>query len=99
MLWRNTAKLITVTKAKNDIGDMVKTEVIGDDVFVNRKSVTRNEFYQAQQTDFKPSLVLEIRTEDYNQERKLMFEIVKYNIIRDYSKNQEITELICEGLV
>jgi SPP1 family predicted phage head-tail adaptor len=98
MLWSDTAKLITVTQGENDIGDIVETETEVE-VFVNRKSVNRSEFYQAHQTGFKPEIVLEIRTEDYNKQHKVEFEGVKYNIIRDYSKNQEITELVCEGLV
>jgi SPP1 family predicted phage head-tail adaptor len=98
MLWRDTAKLITVTQGENDMGDIIETET-QTEVFVNRKSVNRAEFYQAHQTGFKPEITLEIRTEDYNRQPKVEFENVKYTIIRDYSKNQEITELICEGLV
>lgn len=98
MLWRDTATLIAVTHTENDMGDMIETETESV-VFVNEKSVRQSEFYQAAATGFKPELMLEVRTEDYTEQRKVNFKNVQYNVIRVFSKNQEITELICQGLV
>lgn len=98
MLWRDTATLIAITTTENNIGDSIESEVESE-VFVNEKSVTRSEFYQAAQTDFRPETVLEIRTEDYSKQSMIDFSGIRYRIIRYYSKNQEITELVCEGLV
>ena len=46
MLWRDIAKLISVSETVDDMGDIVqvKTET---EVFVNKKSIRQSEYYQA----------------------------------------------------
>jgi SPP1 family predicted phage head-tail adaptor len=98
MLFSDVVDLITVTNGENDIGDTIETETPRQ-VFANKKSIRQSEFYQAAMTDLRPELMFEVRTIEYDEEPKLGYKGKTYNIIRTYSKNGEITELICEGLV
>lgn len=98
MLFKDVIELISITCTENDIGDTVETPN-GREVYANKKSIRQNEFYQAAATGFKPELMFEVRTVEYEGERKLEYDSKQYNIIRSYDKNGEITELICSGVV
>lgn len=97
MLWRDIVTLVWITNTENDIGDIVEQE-IKREVFANKKSVRASEFYQAQATGLKPEIMFEIKTVEYLDERKLVYNNRTYNIIRAYDKNGETVELICEGI-
>jgi SPP1 family predicted phage head-tail adaptor len=98
MLFRDVVNLISVSTTENDMGDIIEIEK-SRQVFANKKSVTRAEFYQAAVTDLRPELMFEVRSIEYENEKKLKFNNKTYNIIRIYSKNDELTELVCQGLV
>ena len=97
MLWRDEIDLISITTTQNDYGDDIHTKSYRS-VFANKKSVRQSEFYQAAQTGLLPQFMFEIREIDYNEEQSLRFNAKEYTIIRHYSKNNEICELICESL-
>jgi SPP1 family predicted phage head-tail adaptor len=98
MLFRDVLNLIAVSISQNEIGDFV--EVKNDrQIFANKKSIRQNEFYQAAVAGLRPELMFEVRTSEYQDERKLSYNGKEYTIIRSYDKNGEITELICSGLV
>jgi SPP1 family predicted phage head-tail adaptor len=99
MLFRDTIKLISITNTTNDIGDPVQTKTKTADIFADKQSVRQNEFYQAMATGLKPELMFVIREIDYNQEPMLEYNSKEYNIIRTYSKDSELIELVCEGVV
>lgn len=98
MLWCDVAKLISTTETTDDIGDTIIT-TIEKDVFVNKKSIRQNEFYQALSTGLKPELMLEIKSIDYSDEENIKFNNKDYRIIRTYSKNGEVVELICQAVI
>lgn len=98
MLWSDIAQLISYNREKDDIGDTIKTPIYRD-VYVNKKSIRQNEYYQALSTGLKPELMITVRSIDYKGEKKISFKEKKYNIIRTYETNGEITELICEAVV
>lgn len=98
MLFRDVIELVTVTTTENDMGDPVETETPRQ-VFANKKSVRQAEFYQAAATGLKPELMFEVRSIDYAGETKLQYTGKQYGILRTFSKNDEILELICSGLV
>ncbi len=98
MLYKDIVDLITVTSGENDMGDPIETEALKQ-VFANKKSIRQSEFYQAAQTGLKPELMFEVRYSDYNKEQKLKYNDITYQIIRTYTKNDEMIELICSGLV
>ena len=98
MLWRDQLKLISISNNTNAIGDLIETET-KKDVFCNKKSIRQSEFYQAQAEGLRPELMFEVRLADYSDEKRLEYNSVAYNILRTYTKNFEIIELICNKLV
>jgi len=98
MLWCDIAKLISYTETQNDIGDTVLTP-IEKEVFVNKKSIRQSEYYQALSTGLKPELMFEVKSIDYEDEETISYENKAYNIMRVFSKNGEVTELICQAVI
>ena len=97
MLFRDVINLVRVTIVENDMGDLVET-LTTRQVFADKKSVRQNEFYQAAATGLRPELMFVVRTIEYNQEPKLEFNSKTYTIIRAYEKDDELVELVCQGL-
>jgi SPP1 family predicted phage head-tail adaptor len=98
MIWRDIIDLISETTTSNDLGDYIDSPT-STQVFANKKSIKRNEFYQALSNGLRPEVAFEIRSIDYNNQDRLSYNSQTYNIIRTYSKNDEIIELICNRLV
>jgi SPP1 family predicted phage head-tail adaptor len=98
MRWGDVINLISIVYSQNSIGDITETPT-SRQVFANQKSIRQSEFYQSQANGLKPEIMFEIRAIDYADEKKLSFNSLQYNIIRTYSKNGEILELICNRLI
>jgi len=98
MLWRDVINLISVTTTVNDLGDAVDTET-SSQVFANKKSIRQSEFYQAMANGLRPETMFQIRYSDYSEQGKISYNSETYDIIRVYTKNDEIIELICNRLV
>jgi SPP1 family predicted phage head-tail adaptor len=93
-----------------DIGNMTETIIKGEpvqsmvyhEVFANKKSVRQSEFYQASIAGLKPELVFEIRSFEYNNDKKLRYPSgdtgIVYDIIRTYDRG-EIIELTVSSFV
>jgi hypothetical protein len=88
--------LISITATDNEVGDSI-TQETPRQVFANKRSIKQSEFYQAAMTDLRPELQFDVRTIDYQAERELKWNNKSYDIIRVYTKNDEITQLICQG--
>ncbi|MCH5352954.1 MAG: phage head closure protein [Acutalibacter sp.] len=95
MFWRHMATLIQVEKTVDKDGYKSQQEAKRE-VFVNKKSATRSEFYQAKQAGDKIVLVLEVHGVDYQDETIIEFEGKRYEVVRAYTKNGEIFELNCK---
>jgi len=93
--WKDKAVLIREEKTVNDNGykDINTTR---REVFVNKKSATRSEFYTAKQAGDKIALTLEVRGADYNGETLAEYEGRLYEVVRTYTKSGEIYELNCK---
>jgi hypothetical protein len=98
MMWRDVVTLIDEVSTVDDIGDQQFMQITFD-VFANKKSVRQSEFYQAFAHGFRPEIMFEVRSIDYNNQTLLRFNYRDYSIIRSFSKNDEVTELICTGIV
>ena len=98
MMWRDVVELIDQTSSSNEYGDQVFSET-STQVFANKKSVRQSEFYQAFAHGLKPELMFEVRSIEYSNQTSLRFNEKEYTIIRAYSKNDEVTELVVSGLV
>jgi hypothetical protein len=100
-----TAKLMSMTKTLDADGFNVDVAVEYE-IFVEKKSVTRSEFYMAMSAGMKPKIVLSTRIENYEQTRtvvdgvakyaeKIRYEDAVYDIIRTYEKDSAYIELMC----
>ncbi|HZJ99435.1 MAG TPA: phage head closure protein [Tissierellaceae bacterium] len=98
MLWNDIAKLISIIQAVDAYGDTVETKT-EKQVFVNKKSIRQSEYYQALSVGLKPEIMLEVKSIDYADEKVIEYNSKPYNITRAYSKNGEVTELICEKVI
>lgn len=104
-MFKDIAKLIYITTTQDDDGFDIESDTVIE-VFVNKKSVTRSEFYTAMQSGIKPSIVFELRTEDWELSRhnieekvlyaeKVEYDSGTYDIIRSYEKGESMIELTC----
>jgi phage head-tail adaptor, putative, SPP1 family len=95
MIWRDTIFLIPVTEGRNSYGEVVEVDGDPREVFANKKSVRQSEFYQAVAAGLKPEIVFEVRDQEYQDEKKARYGETDYHIIRTFSRNGEIIELVC----
>lgn len=87
-----------------ELGNMTETIIHGEpiqsmeyrEIFANKKSVKRSEFYMAANTGLKPELIFEVRSIEFNNDEKVRYPSGDngkvYAIIRTYDKG-EIMEL------
>ncbi|WP_370014316.1 phage head closure protein [Paraclostridium bifermentans] len=83
---------------ENEIGDIIPSKEYTE-IFAERKSITQNEFYQAQASGLKPAMKFEINAFEYNDETHVRYEGKEYKIMRTYQKNIEKIEITLEGVV
>lgn len=104
-MFKDIANLIYTTEMQDEEGYPIQAEV-KTEVFVNKKSVARTEFYIAMQSGMKPSVIFELRTEDYELTKhvvnsktlfadKVEYDGGQYDIIRTYAKGESMIELTC----
>ncbi|HEL1817137.1 TPA: phage head closure protein [Streptococcus suis] len=83
------AKKITgKDKLKQNITEEVKTVLL-----CRKKSITRSEFYQANQAGIRPSLVVDIHSFEYDNQELAEFEGKRYRILKTYPVDLETLEL------
>ena len=88
--------LLSTTIEQDDIGneiEAVKKRLIP---IIKVEDVYANEYYQANQQGFKPSLRLRISALNYNDEEELIYMKKVYSVIRVQEPNADEVVLICE---
>lgn len=90
-----TCTLIKKTFTKNSIGVEVSSEMQTECPIIKVESIYEREYYEANQSGYKPTLRLRISTLNYNDEQELVYMEKRYTIIRIEDKIDE-TILICE---
>lgn len=98
MMWRDVIQLHLVDYSTNEYGDRVEL-IESTTVFANKKSVRQSEFYQAMAQGLKLEAVFEVRAMEYSGQEHLVYNGRSYVIVRTYTANDEITELVCTGVV
>ena len=81
-------RIIGTDKLKQNITEEVKTVLL-----CRKKSITRSEFYQANQAGIRPSLVVDIHSFEYDNQELAEFEGKRYRIIKTYPIDLETLEL------
>ena len=94
-----SCKLLSTTLQTDSIGVQkeVKTEV--EIPIIKIEEVYANEFYEANEQGFKPTLRLRISSLNYNNEEELIYMGVIYSIIRATEPYADETVLVCERKV
>lgn len=101
-MFNDIAKLIYYGVVNNK---PVKKEI---EVYVNKKSITRQEFYTSYQAGLNPKCIFEVRSIDYELTKQIDEDTHKpvyaaqieyeggvYEIIRTYEKQNGMVELTC----
>lgn len=87
----------TPTEVRDEYGDFV---IIDEprDVWAQCKSISQNEFYQAQTAGMKPALKFILKTSrDYCEEKELIYDGRRYEIQRTYITPADEIELTVYG--
>jgi SPP1 family predicted phage head-tail adaptor len=71
------------TITKNEIGEAIYTEK-SNQIFAKKKSVKQSEYFQAAAAGFKPEIVIEIYSFEYNNEEICEMEGKRFKIYRSY---------------
>jgi len=90
--------LISETFAADTIGQMVATEKTKD-VFCNVASVSQSEWFQGGQAGLKPEYKITMFAPDYDGQRIVKLNDVKYGVYRTYLRDDELLELYLERMV
>lgn len=94
MYFSDKILLLTITEGQDSSGYPTKTEV-GRDVWANKKSVARAEFYSANANGIRVTAVFDVHSEDFNDETELLFDSKRYEVLRAYQKGLGVVELNC----
>lgn len=99
------AKLLIISNSKDEDGFPVeKKEEIP--IYVNEKSATRSEFYEALRSDIRIKTVLETRQEDWELSShmvdgkkeyasKIEYDGSVYDIVRTFKSDKSMIEIVC----
>lgn len=96
MKFLNPIHLITCVNRTNEVGDLICDETERK-VLAHMESIKQSEFYKAKAVGLKPEYVFKIRSFEFKYEEKLRYRGKVYRILRVYTRNDGITELICIG--
>jgi len=90
--------LLSTSIQSNEIGVEKEVTIQVECPIIKVEDVYANEFYEANEQGFKPSLRLRISTLNYNNEKELIYMGTTYSIIRTQEQVDE-TILVCERKV
>lgn len=94
------SEIITLVKKEyetDETAELVEMDV-NRDVFAKVLSVGQQEFYQAMANGLKPEIKFELADYyEYDNEKELIYNDVKYQILRTYRKGLRALELTCYG--
>jgi SPP1 family predicted phage head-tail adaptor len=91
----HVCNLITITTTKDELGQFIKTET-SQQLFCAELSITRAEFNAAGQLGKKPSRVVIVDSDSYDDESLLEYNEIKYTIYKSFPRVDGLTELYCE---
>lgn len=94
MFFSDKITLRKVTKTLDSYGDTVKGYT-DTEVFADKVSVKRSEFYAANMAGIKVDTVFEVNAEDFNDQTEVTFGTKNYNVVRAYQKGLGKIELMC----
>ncbi|OEH52966.1 phage head-tail adapter protein [Oceanobacillus sp. E9] len=78
----------------NPIKDEEKTTILCD-----LKSIGRSEFYNASVQNMKPEIAFVVHAFEYDNQKLVKFDGIRYSVLRTYSDDDEFIELTCERVI
>ena len=87
---------VSVKNTTDEAGDTNGTEVLRK-ALASKKSIGTSEFYQAHTAGMKPELKLEVRTFEYQGEKVVLVDDIRYRIIRTFNDSNGKIELTLVG--
>ena len=94
-----SCKLLSTKIQEDSIGVQKEVQTEVEIPIIKVEEVYANEFYEANEQGFKPSLRLRISSLNYNNEQELIYMGVTYSIIRATEPYADETVLVCERKV
>ena len=86
----DTLKLIRETKVKNDIGQLVPTEIASKDILCEVVSITRTEWDSAQQRGYEAEICLKVFFADYSGQRICEWQGERFEIYRTFRPGDRV---------
>ena len=94
-----SCKLLSSTLKTDDIGVQKEVFTEVEIPIIKVEEVYANEFYEANEQGFKPTLRLRISALNYNNESELVYMGTNYSIIRATEPYADEVVLVCERKV
>ena len=91
-----SCKLLSTTIIQDDIGNEIENQVKRIIPIIKVEDVYANEYYEANQQGYKPSLRLRISALNYKDEEELIYMNKEYSVIRSQEVTADELVLICE---
>ncbi len=94
MYFSDKVKLRKINRTSDSDGYDIKS-ITEREVWADRHSVKRTEFYAAQNVGIKTDIAFTVRIEDYDNETELSYNGTIYDIVRTYETDSENIDLTC----
>lgn len=94
-----TCTLLSTTIQSNSIGVEKEIQTQTECPIIKIEDVYANEFYEANERGFYPTLRLKISTLNYNGETELIYNGIVYSVIRSQEITADELILVCERKV
>ena len=92
-----SCRLLSTTYEKNEKGVLVPIGTTEKEIPITKvEDVYSNEFYQANQAGYKPTLRIKVSALNYDNESEVIYMNTKYTIIRTQEVTTDEIVLICE---
>ena len=91
-----SCKLISITIEQDNIGNEIESTTEKNVPIIKVEDIYANEYYEANQQGYKPSLRLRISALNYENENELIYMNQTYSIIRTQEPTADEIVLVCE---
>lgn len=98
-MYNTSITFLNRSLTSNNIGVQSETITQTEVPIMKIEDIYANEFYQANEQGFKPSLRIRISSLNYSNERELIYKGTTYTIIRTQEPLPDETILICQRKV
>lgn len=91
-----SCKLLKITTESNEIGVEEESVAEKEVPIIKVEEIYANEFYEANEQGYKPSLRLRLSALNYDNEQELIYMNIRYSIIRVSEPYPDEVILVCE---